>query len=207
MVKISSIQTYEILKSSFRDGIEFKTQPCKSYVQKRLSYTDADRQSMTDVVSDLYKRSKLPASLSKGVEWFELDWNKFGEMAALRNAVNRILQDGRTKLQNAFVCGKQNPDLCIMAWYDALAEHVIAKAESLVGEEAPVPVIQKELNLLSKRLSHNFDFMRAKSAVFDALKTMYPKTYKTRLKLIEQGYNKKIETAIDNIVRTIVHGA
>lgn len=207
MTKVTYSPIYETLKSSFRNGIEFKTQPLKSYVGNELAKPIYDKEVMANVVMNLLKGVNPLKMLEIKAKPFEVDWNEVGEIVAMRNTTDRILYKGRTKIEDTFYKGQHNPDVCIMAWYDALAEHVISKAEALTGKKAPIPVIQKELDMIGRSLSRNFDFAKAKSAVFDKLKQMYPKTYKTRLKIIEQSYNKKIETAVDNIVRVIVQGA
>jgi len=111
--------------------------------------------------------------------------------------------EGRKMVADTFSKGMKNPDVCMMAWYDAIAEWVISVAHSN-PHLAVVPVIHDALITLSESLSKDKDFASAKEGLMGNLKKLYPKTYKTHLKIFEKNYNTKVNKEVDNIVRNII---
>lgn len=197
---------YNNLKNSFKDGIEFKRVPFLTYYNKRVGNIMPNVEVAGNIIKDIYKTSSVIELIRKKAHMPTIDLEKINTMAAETSYRDKLITEGRFKLENTFLQGSSNPDICLMAWYDALAEHVLEVANSLIGEKAPIPAIQDELQSLSKSLSKDIGFSDAKTNLYNSLKKLYPKTYKARMKICEQRYNQKVEAGITEIVKKIIAG-
>lgn len=220
MINVGKTPNYNTLKSAFREGIEFRTIPFKEYMGNKSVgmqsgselVTKFVNDTSTGILNDIAKdRNPLKFIMSKTFA-AKADRNSIESQVLSERVAEKLCREGNTKIADTFLAGICNPSVCFMAWYDALAEHVVSAAEALADSSAPVPVIQEELQKLSKSLSSNKGFNEAKTKVYKALKKLYGKTafhqtYKARLKLCEQHYNKQVSDGVTNIVRQLMQKA
>jgi len=197
---------YNSLKNSFKDGLEFRRESFAEYYAKKACNITPDIKAAADITEGICKGINPLKLITMRTSMSDVDWEQVNTMASETSYRNKLIHDSRFKLENTFYKGSANPDICLMAWYDALAEHVIAAAKCLAGVKAPVPTIQEELISLSKSLSKDISFSDAKTYLYNSLKKLYPKTYKTRLKLCEQNYNSRVQKTVDDIVKTMISG-
>lgn len=196
---------YDTLKNSFREGMEFNRVPFQVYYERRIGDIVPDKEASENI--NIYKGTTFLELIRKKAYLLIPDLGKVKAMADETSYQDKLIYEGRFKLENTFFQGSSNPDICLMAWYDALAEHVLEVANSFIGEKTPVPVIQDELNALSKSVSRDIGLSDAKTYLYNSLKKLYPKTYKARLKICEQRYNQKVSEGVTDIVRQLVQNA
>lgn len=205
MTAIGKMTCYSAMKTAFKDGIEYRTMPFKDYFRKKAMSEKPDSELMADIINNIYKGQSLLMMIKTKSYSPAVDWEKLSEKAAEIVNIEKAANTGSAKITDTFSKGLKNPDVCFMAWYDALSEHVSSIANFLADIKAPVPVIQEELQKLVCSLSKNSDFSNAKKAVYEKLKKLYPKTYKKRLQIMEQGYNTQVQNSVNEIVKTIVN--
>lgn len=217
MINITKAPNYETLKASFKDGIEFRRIPFRTYFQKTFVNTTVDNEYLKNVTLGLLTLNKnIKLKEAKGDEsslkvkfdynglimklikttLLPTDWGRVVKKVAVSSYAKELLEEGRYKISNTFNMGRENPDVCFMAWYDAIAEYVLDTANRLIGEKTPIPVINAELKKIEKYVLNDPNFEESKTSVFKELKRLYPKTYKKRLKFFEKSYNTKVQNGI-----------
>lgn len=204
MINITKTANYETLKSAFRDGIEFRRTPFKTYFKQKLVNPTVDNEYMANVIQGLYIEPKSIKMLLSRTIPAQTDWNRVTDKVALTSYAEKLINEGDTKIADTFSRGMQNPSICFMAWYDAIAEYVLEKANSLIGQKPPIIVVNEELNNIEKNTLKDINYYEVKARVFESLKQLYPKTYKKRLKLLEQNYNTKVQNGITDIVQKLI---
>ena len=198
MINISKTANYETLKLAFRDGIEFRRTPFKTYFQQRLVNPTIDNDYMANVVQGLYIEPKSIKMLLSRTIPAQTDWNMVADKVAITSYAEKLINEGYTKIADTFSRGIQNPSICFMAWYDTIAEYVLDTANNMIDEKPSISVIKKELKKFEKNVLKDSNFAESKACVFESLKTLYPKTYKKRLKILEKRYNTKIQKIINS---------
>jgi hypothetical protein len=161
---------------------------------------------MANVIKGLYVKSDSIEAILFKTTGIQTDWDKVANKVAATSYKDKLMNEGYYKISDTFNMGRRNPDICFMAWYDAIAEYVLSAANSLLGEKSPVPVIDKTLKSIEKSMLNNPNYADAKASVYESLKKLYPKTYKKRLKLFEQNYNKKVQNGVTEIVKKMLRG-
>lgn len=215
-MKVSTkISQYEFLKSRFKEGLDTISMEPREYLEKKIACYNPEADSYVNKV--IAKRAgdmsigllRLPNnSMITPEKIVELKLKlvipskemMYGS-AAKAIYTDIAADEYNHELTETFESGQNNPHICFLAWYDALAEHVSETAERLKTTIAPVQAIQNELNNILSHLSKNIEFNTAKDSVFSTLKDMYPKTYKARVKLCKKSYEKTVQDCVDKIVK------
>ena len=209
MINVTKTPNYETLKAEFKDGIEYKMTPFKTYFKKKLKSVvnpSVDKEVMANVVKGLYTDDHKSLIMQlKGTACVQPDWNRVAAKIAVTSYAEKLTNDGYSIISDTFNRGRQNPCVCFMAWYDAIAEYVLSAANNFIGEKAPIPFICEQLNNINKNILKEDDFRESKANVYESLKTLYPKTYKKRIKLIEKSYNTRIQNGVTKIVRELIN--
>lgn len=121
------------------------------------------------------------------------------------NDESKLIKEGKQKLVTTLLKGSYNPNMCILAWYDALSEFATEVINSSFGNKAPLQVLNDWYTKISSLLSSDKQFMEARGKVFDKLKQLYPKTYKSRLKACERTYSTSINKTVADNVKKLLH--
>lgn len=210
MIDISQKPTYSNLKASFLEGIEFKNS-FKTYMERKAAETVVDSGVATKLNQDLLYGAFVSAFTNPSTKLNIADKSSVTATAISRATHDKIFDEGKTIIANTFNYGAKAPEVCIMAWYDAISEWCINAAKANVGEKPPLEVIKGEINKLNSSLLKDSAYKEAKSNVFEQMKLWFPKNrnarpdYNVRLKIIEKNYMLNIKKAVDNIVSEMLH--
>lgn len=204
---MNDMAQYQMFKNSFNEGLLYRTNT-KAYVEKKMAEKAA---SVTVNTSDKLniKKDLLMDSIKQAFHTRSLSFGLMGDLFAgnirSNENVSEIIKEGKVTLTNTFLKGNINPNMCIMAWYDALSEWAVEVIHSSLGEKAPLQALNEWYNKLSVSLSKDVKFMDAKEQVFDKLRQLYPKTHKARLKASERSYSASVNKTVADAVKKIIH--
>ena len=208
MIKIQRLpreQFYNDLKNSFKDGIEFKRTPIGSYLGERTVNFEPDKLNLENIAEDLYvdRQSNIKNILNR-TKTVNADWNAVTKIAVSEAVKNKIIDSGRSRFESAFVKGIKNPDVCLMALYDAIAEWALETARRQAGVREPVKVIREEVSKISSQIFKDENNKNAYNKLLKQSKKINPHSGKKRLKIIQKSYLLKIENGINEILKTMI---
>ena len=219
VIKAKITPNYETLKAAFRDGIEYRRCPASVYLENHPFKPDMrdinfnlmnvikdlklvnDKSKETNKIHELITKMK---NLLNKTATIEVDWQSLVDIVTKPAGIQEVLQKGYSMLADTFNEGIENPEECIKAWYDALAERAIAVARFYQGTKPPIFAIREDSDALSDSLKTNTEFREAKKAVFEQMRKLNPKTYKKFIASCEEKYDKEVQAVIDDIVRDSV---